>query len=446
MDSQDTPATGSRRLGAPATDDSIGLYVHIPFCETKCPYCDFNTYAGIEALVPKYVSALCSELTRWGELLHSPRIGTVFFGGGTPSYLPAADIARIVATYHTAFDVVAGAEVTLEANPGDVTYEKVEAWLSSGFNRVSIGVQSFDDGLLKLLGRRHDAAQAIQALNTARSAGVSNISLDLMFGLPRQTLAQWRATLESAISLDTQHLSAYGLQLEPGTPLEASVRDREIPEPDDDLAADMYVLAEGLLAQAGYVQYEISNWAKPGFQSHHNLAYWHCGPYLGTGPGAHSSLFGLRFWNMKSPRGYIAAVVKKPVAPPSSAPGKASLASSSAGRDGTLSGEAGRGCVRHMKDFGPVDSIEETTPALAIAETLMMGLRLNEGLADEDFIARHRVPLNTIFSQEIDELSSAGLLHYTNGRITLTPRGRLLGNEVFGRFVATAEKLDLSTK
>ncbi|MSQ08678.1 MAG: radical SAM family heme chaperone HemW [Dehalococcoidia bacterium] len=407
---------------APGTERGIGLYVHIPFCETKCPYCDFNTYSGIEALIPTYMAALRAETARWGDLLGHPRVRTVFFGGGTPSYVPGAEMTAIIAAYQSAFDVMQDAEVTLEANPGDVTVEKLATWLKAGVNRLSMGVQSFDDALLKMLGRRHTAQQAEIAYGMAREAGFTNMSLDLMFGLPEQTLAQWQESVERVVSLGSEHLSLYGLQLEHGTPLEAAVRTGRLPEPDQDLAADMYQFAVERLAAAGYLGYEISNWAKPGLESRHNLMYWRCESYLGLGPGAHSSMFGVRFADIKSPRGYVAAVRGMAGARPESGPPL-----------------TGRDIVFEMKAHGPVDFIEETTEPMARAEFLMMGLRLAEGIQESDFRTRFGAGLNESFAGVISGLTDDGLLKSDQQGIRLTPRGRLLGNEAFRRFVEAAE-------
>ena len=214
--------------------ETISLYIHIPFCETKCPYCDFNTYAGIEPLIPEYVDALIKEARFWGDSLsrhHSPAVSTVFFGGGTPSYVPPGDIARILNEVRSVFHLSTTAEITLESNPGDIEAERVEAWLKAGINRLSIGVQSLDDGLLQLLGRRHTAREALDAHRAARNGGLTNINLDLMYGLPHQTLDQWRSTLEEALEDRPEHISMYGLTLEEGTPLEASVRQGKVPRP-----------------------------------------------------------------------------------------------------------------------------------------------------------------------------------------------------------------------
>ncbi len=418
---------------ADSNDAPIGLYVHIPFCETKCPYCDFNTYAGIETLIPTYVDALCEEISRWGDLLGERDVATVFFGGGTPSYLGATDIGRVMAALSGAFAVAPDAEVTLEANPGDMTAEKASGWLDAGFNRVSMGVQSFDDDLLETLGRRHDSEGAKRSFELLREAGFENRSLDLMFGLPDQSLEQWTDSMEQALALEPDHVSLYGLQLEAGTPLEADVRLGRIERPDDDVAADMYLAAEERFGKAGFRHYEISNWAKPGMESRHNLVYWRNGPYLGVGPGAHSSLFGHRYSNVRSPRWYMRSLGSEP-----NEAGKLAVFAGSPPRRDELPDSVPT-LLRSMADGGPVDFAEETTPQLELAETMMMGLRLDVGVSSSGFEARFGRSLRDVFAPEIDELRSEGLLEEDAAGVRLSARGRLLGNEVFSRFVAAAE-------
>ena len=294
-------------------DTGISLYVHVPFCQTKCPYCDFNTYQGIEGLRGPFVDALVGEIAAWGRALNGPPVNTVFFGGGTPSYLPDGDLGRIMEAVGEAFDIRPDAEITVEANPGDLTSDKAASLLSQGINRISIGVQSLDNDLLNLLGRRHDADGAMAAYRTVRAAGFDNVNLDLIYGLPRQSLEQWQDTLLRLAELGPSHISLYALTVEEGTPLHRWVERGEVPHPDADLAADMYHYARELLGGRGYHHYEISNWSRPGpeskldLASRHNLAYWRNLPYLGVGPGAHSCLGGYRFWDMDPPRGYVAA-------------------------------------------------------------------------------------------------------------------------------------------
>ena len=396
-------------------DAPIALYVHIPFCLSKCNYCDFNTYEGIESLMPPFVDALSTEIELWGKRLDGPDVVTIFFGGGTPSYLPSESITRLFDRIDRSMQIVSDAEITLEANPDDVDSIKSPGWLNAGFNRISIGVQSFYDPILSALSRRHSSVDATDAVKTARDAGFDNISIDLMFGLPKQTLSIWETTLNRAIELGTEHLSLYGLQVELGTPLHRDVQRGTVRTPSDDLAADMYELAMDLLGDAGYEHYEISNWAKPGYRSQHNLAYWLNKPYLGVGPGAHSSMFGKRFANMKSPRRYIERV------------GEASC-QDDARAFAIVEGESA------------IDFLETTSPPMAMSETMMLGMRLSEGVSNADFRNRFGEGLMSVYGSEIDDLVSTGLIEHTDDRIRLTRRGRLLGNSVFEQFILASHE------
>ncbi|MDP6454966.1 MAG: radical SAM family heme chaperone HemW [SAR202 cluster bacterium] len=394
----------------------IALYIHIPFCETKCPYCDFNTYARIEPLMPGYVAALIREIELWGDLLEHPTVRTVFFGGGTPSYLPSEDISQIMQTANRSFKIEEGAEVTLEANPGDFTPDKLTTYLESGINRLSIGVQTFDDHLLGLLGRRHSAQGALDAYRMAQDAGFDNISIDLMYGLPEQTLEGWESTLEKMLELRPTHISMYCLTLEEGTPFEAWVRLGRMSDPDPDLAADMYEMAQDAMSDAGYRHYEISNWARDGLESRHNLIYWRTEPYIGVGPGAHSYLGDIRFANLNQPREYISRLMNAEGGKP--------------GRD-----DAEVSDLKKTIDRVPsVDTTEHIDRSLAMAETLMMGLRLDDGISIPDFRARFNQTPSEAYESTIADLTNLGLLKTSDDRLLLTPRGRILGNEVFSRF------------
>ena len=385
-----------------------GLYVHIPFCATKCPYCDFNTYAGIEGQMGPYLAALRSEIELWGAVLGGPRLETVFFGGGTPSYLPEGSLGMLLDAVRGACRLDGGAEITAEANPDDLHAGKLASLLDAGVSRLSIGVQSLDDDLLRLLGRRHSAHEALDAFRAARSAGFDNVSIDLMYGLPDQTLGQWGATLDTALDMGPSHISMYCLTLEGGTPMERDAAAGRIPVPDGDLAADMYLVAEVQSAEAGYRHYEISNWAIPGRESRHNLVYWRNRPFLGVGPGAHSYLDGHRFHNIRSPREYI-----RRLAP----------------------GEPGpRPGVRLFEGIPVVEAAEPVDRRLEMAETMMMGLRLDTGVDPGQFAARFGESPGESYGEVIEELQDDGLLETGSDRIVLTPRGRLLGNEVFSRF------------
>ena len=409
----------------------IGLYVHVPFCQTKCPYCDFNTYARIERLMPGYTDALCAELGLWGEALGRPAVRTVFFGGGTPSYLPVELLGRILGAVGAAFAVEEGAEVTVEANPGDLDLASLGALRALGVDRLSIGVQSFDDHFLRALGRRHSAAQAEEAYRLARRAGFRRVNLDLMFGLPEQSLEDWAATLERALALAPPHLSLYCLTLEPGTPLERWVREGRVPQPDPDLAAELYALAEERLEAAGYHHYEISNWALPGEECRHNLIYWRNEAYLGVGAGAHSSLGGYRFHDTLSPRSYIERVRR--------------WAAVGARRLETLDAAT-------LAGLGPVEGVEAISRDLEMAETVFLGLRLLDGLELEVFRRRFGVGLRERYGPQVAELEELGLLEEvppgghgaapaagtgcpSGGVLRLTRRGHLLANQVFLRFL-----------
>ena len=231
-----------------ALDEGISLYVHVPFCLSKCPYCDFNTYQGIESQFGDFLTAVIREIEAWSVVLGQPAVNTIFLGGGTPSYLPDGDVARILDAVARGYRVRADAEITAECNPNDLSPEKCAELRAAGVNRVSIGVQSMDNGLLAMLGRRHDADEAAEALGRCRRAGFDNVSLDLMYGLPRQSLGQWRDTVARVVALAPEHLSLYSLTLEEGTPLRRWVEQGRLPEPDPDLAADMYDHARAALA------------------------------------------------------------------------------------------------------------------------------------------------------------------------------------------------------
>ena len=382
----------------------IALYIHIPFCQTKCTYCNFNTYARLDGLIPQDVPALAAEIAAWGEALEHPQVATVFFGGGTPSWIPPHLLAQALHAARASFNVRADAEITMEMNPGDVTPERLAAWRGMGVNRLSMGVQSFDDAMLRFLTRRHTAAEAVAAYRRARQAGFADVSLDLIYGLPHQTQTQWRDGLREALDLAPNHLSLYALTVEEGTPLHAQVQAGQAPHADADAAADMYLAAEELLAQAGYRHYEISNWAMPGHECRHNLAYWRNDPFLGVGPGAHSYLGGQRFWNINSPSDYTRRMQQP---------------------------RAGR----WMPDAIPV--VEERTSLSdedKLSETAILALRLDDGLSPAALEATFGGSAHRI-ADTLRSLAPAGLVVEDAGLFRLTTKGRLLSNEVFVRLL-----------
>src|SRR6266851_6650321 len=290
--------------------ETVSLYLHIPFCHTRCHYCDFNTYAGILPLREPYVRALITEIELAGKLAQladgTPRRSrTIFFGGGTPSLLTVEQITRLLNACHKAFAVDELAEITLEANPGTLSREQLAGLRAAGVNRLSMGSQSFDAELLKTLGRIHSPKEITQAVRYARAAGFTSINVDFMFGLPGQTMRHWRETLDRALDMRPEHLSLYSLIVEEGTPFYTWTHEGRIIPGDEDLCADMYEYADECLQAAGYANYEISNWSLPGHQSRHNLTYWHNLPYLGMGAGAYSSFRGRRFSDVRDPLEYI---------------------------------------------------------------------------------------------------------------------------------------------
>lgn len=373
---------------------SPGVYIHIPFCKERCRYCDFNTYSGIEHLIPAYIEALLLELRNWTPI--SLVVGSIYFGGGTPSLMSVEMLQRIMLACRNSFHVMEGAEVTLEANPGTVSAKHLEKIRQAGINRLSLGVQSFNDDLLRILGRLHNAVEAREIYFEARSAGFSNINLDLMYGLPGQTLLQWGKSLDTALELEPEHLSLYALTLEEGTPLYKDIGSNKIIAPDSDLAADMYALAEEKMGKNGYSHYEISNWAKQGMECRHNLNYWYSGSYAGVGAGAHSCFNGERSWNAAYPPGYIRRLT-----------------------------EEGRA----------TEGKEAITSDLEKADYVILRLRLVAGLDLSEFKMRHHYDIKELYAAEISYLKEVGLLEEKDGKLRLTSRGRLLGNEVFQRFL-----------
>ncbi len=381
----------------------LALYLHIPFCTAKCGYCDFNSYEGLDHLVPAYTPALVREIELWAPAAKDHRVETVFFGGGTPSLTAIDDLTLIVTTIRDRFDVADDAEWTLEANPSELTREHLEGLRGAGINRLSMGVQSLHDDELQQLDRLHSAERALAAFHDARAAGFDNINLDLIFGLIDQPLERWQSTLERAIELGPEHLSCYALTVEPGTALYYQVEKGELSEPDPDVAADQYEWTRERFAEAGYQQYEISNWARPGRECRHNLVYWRAQPYLGLGAGAHSFFAGNRLANHDAPNRYIEAVDR-----------------SYEERQATGHG------VLHQIAGGETPDV-----ATALADALILGLRLTEGVDIAAFEARYGVDLEASFGSTFAKHDALGILERRDGRLRLSDRGLLLSNELF---------------
>ena len=400
---------------------ALSLYVHIPFCTLKCSYCDFNSYAGLEELVQPYVSALITEMELWSQYARGRPVPTVCFGGGTPSLLPIEQIGRIMSALRERFELAPDAEVTLEANPGTVNLDYLRKLLALGVNRLSFGVQSFHDDELAALDRIHSAAEAEEAYRWARDAGFQRINLDLIYGLPEQQMERWQASLKRAISLAPDHMSLYALTVEEGTKLAYDIDHGRAPEPDGDVQASMYEWSQERMAEAGYQQYEISNWARPGQECRHNLVYWRNGDWLALGAGAHSHLSGTRFADVYSPKRYVQLVQEAANAGPPDATDVAAL----------------------LKSMRQVTYVEEPRPEVARSDTLIMGLRLNEGVSLAEFRRRFGAGAEAAYAETFAELTKLGLLErapstsmgQAPGRIRITERGRLLANEVFVRLL-----------
>jgi oxygen-independent coproporphyrinogen III oxidase len=381
--------------------ETVSLYLHIPFCHTRCYYCDFNTYAGILPLREPYVRALLTEIDMAGRMAQHAdgtprRTRTIFFGGGTPSLLTVGQVTRLLDSCRQAFAVDQEAEITLEANPGTLGPEQLVGLRVAGVNRLSLGAQSFDAQLLETLGRIHSPEEIVQALYNARAAGFTSINLDFMFGLPGQTMRHWRETLDRALSLRPEHLSLYSLIIEEGTPFFTWTHEGRITPGDEDLCADMYEYADERLQAEGYENYEISNWALPGHQSQHNLTYWRNLPYLGMGAGAHSFFGRRRFSTVLNPQEYI------------------------------------RLLNRQQRPEAESETIE---PAQEMSETAFLGLRTAMGLHLPAFEQRFGVSFTHFAGQRLRLVEEAGLLEQKEGWLRLSKRGRLLGNEVFVRLL-----------
>jgi oxygen-independent coproporphyrinogen-3 oxidase len=409
------------------------LYLHIPFCAHRCGYCDFNTYAGLESLIPDYITALCAEI-EWAAA-HAPGrldVHTIFFGGGTPSLLPPSQVERILQAADCSFALQPSVEITLEANPGTLSLERLHALRSLGVNRLSLGVQSAHPGELRLLERGHDYTDVIRSVTWARKAGFDNLNLDLIFGLPEQALESWQRTLDLALGLQPEHFSLYALSLEHGTPFGRWAGRGLLSTPDPDTAAEMYEWASQRLYHHNYTQYEISNWARTPAAGQplvcrHNLQYWRNLPYLGFGAGAHGYASGTRTVNVLSPRAYIDRL----------GVGEASNGQPPSNEIGSMPNAA----LLQFPATPATQTAQVVDRAAEIGETMMMGLRLvQEGVSARRFAARFGQSLEQVFGPQIERLLGLGLLEWaenvTEGNsLRLTHEARLLGNQVFVEFI-----------
>lgn len=376
--------------------EEIGLYIHIPFCRQKCLYCDFPSFAGKEALFSAYTEALCRELAESAEELAAYGIKSVFMGGGTPTVLPVPLLERIMETVFACCHVLPEAEITIEANPGTLDGEICQRLKKMGFNRISMGLQAWQEELLRRLGRIHDRRQFLENLENARKAGFDNINTDLMFALPGQTLEQWRETLEAVISLGVEHISAYSLIIEEGTPFYDFYAQGRYRETDEETDRAMYRMAVELLETADYHQYEISNFAKEGKESRHNQIYWLDEPYRGFGMGAHSYWQGKRFHNPLSLEGYLRKA------------------------------QAGEALW---------EEVEAISEAEEMSEFMFLGLRMTKGIEKDRFLRRFGRTLEEVYGPAVEKMKAEGLLEEAEGWLRLTARGVDVSNHVFVEFL-----------
>ena len=377
----------------------LGIYVHVPFCRSKCDYCDFYSLtAKDDRLMDGYLHAVCSHIREAGALAPNYLVDTVYFGGGTPSFFGADGMAAILTTIRKSFDVAGDAEITFEANPDSISDRLLRRLRSEGFNRVSLGIQCDDDEILKKIGRPHNYAQAVTAVQRIRKLGFKNLSIDLMYGLPGQTLRAWQQTLKNVLKLTPEHISCYGLKVEEGTPLYDYQEFCKLA--DDDTQADMYLSAVEILQSYGYRQYEISNFCKRGHVSRHNLKYWSGGEYLGFGPDASSDFGGRRFAIIRDLHGYI---------------------------DGIRNG----GQV--LRD------IQEVPPRERAGEYLMMRLRTVSGLDPKEYEKRYLLPFEPL-QASLEKRKEQGLAAKTfDGRWHLTPTGFLVSNDIISDLLLIQE-------
>ena len=360
----------------------VSLYVHIPFCLRKCLYCDFTSYPGKEGLFEEYVQALKAEIRLAAARFPEVRVPTIYFGGGTPNVLSEDQLSSILDEIKQSFDVLSDAEITIESNPGlPIVHD--------GFNRLSLGVQSFQDNELRALGRIHTVGEAIQAFHDAE---FSSISIDLMYGIPGQPLDSWRQTLDKALDLGPEHISLYSLTIEEGTPYWDMRQSGSLELPGNDIEADMYELAIEKLTKAEYKHYEISNFARPGFECRHNITYWENRPYFGFGAGATTYIDGCRATNVRAVEAYIAG--------------------------------------------NPPESEECLSGKDAMGETMFLGLRMLRGVDVRAFRKRYGMTPQEAFPHEIADLVERGLIEMTPDAVRLTHRGLLLANDVFAEFVS----------
>ena len=374
----------------------LGIYIHIPFCASKCSYCDFYSLAGCDHLMPEYQKALIEHIRESSHSIKSYEVDSIYFGGGTPSFYGADRLVQILDQLKLNGNVRLDGEISVECNPDSLSPTALKLLRQEGVNRISIGVQATDNNLLKLIGRRHSFQQAQNAFRDARQAGFDNISLDLMYGLPSQTRRDWADTLAKIVEMHPEHISCYGLKLEKGTKMYKEYKDSPI-LPDDDEQADMYSYAAEMLERYGYKQYEISNFAAPGFESRHNLKYWNMDDYISFGPGAHSCVGNVRYSYIKDLREYIAGVHRK---------------------------------------VSIVDEYEEISPLERAVEYVMLGMRTARGISRYDYVTRTQCDWRPI-GQVLEAFKEKGWVKQTEDRYAFTVPGYLISNTLIGIMLET---------
>ncbi len=374
----------------------LGIYVHIPFCEAKCGYCDFHSLVADSDIMERYLDALKLEIDYYSRKIGEQECTTLYIGGGTPTFLSSEQLDFILQHLVNSFNLRPGFEFTVEANPGTLTHSKLAVLAEAGVNRISLGAQVFDDHILELIGRTHTVADIVANMDLACQLGITNISLDLIHGLPHQNLANWQTTLQAAIDLKPTHLSCYSLILEPGTPFYYQHEAGNLSLASEEEEADMFEFTQEFLPKNGFLQYEVSNYALPAMQSQHNLIYWHNQSYLGLGSGAHGYYNSIRYSNSLNLNQYI------------------------------------NSWLQHQP---ALDYKELITRETAIEEQMMLGLRLIAGIDLNQFMQRFGESVEAVYGQEIDNLICRGLLVKDENSLRLTKQGLALGNIVFSAFL-----------
>ncbi|HHW00501.1 MAG TPA: oxygen-independent coproporphyrinogen III oxidase [Clostridiaceae bacterium] len=375
---------------------TLGLYIHIPFCKSKCLYCDFNSFAGMEMLIEPYFNALKKEIELYAGRLEDCLVKTIFIGGGTPSFVDAAFISDLLHICERNFTLKKDTEISMEANPGTLSREKLETYMKAGINRLSIGLQAWQNKMLKFIGRIHTVEEFLDNFRQARDEGFKNINIDLIFGLPGQTMADWKETVDSVAGLNPEHVSCYSLKIEKDTPFWEMLETGKISQAEDEMDREMYYYAKEKFNGKGMKHYEISNFAYPGFECEHNLIYWKAEEYIGIGAGSHSYINGERYNNVYDICRYIKEVTN--------------------------------GII-------PLENVERIDFRDRVSEFIILGLRLIEGISTVEFRKKFGCDISDIYGRQLLKLTERGLIEQKGNNIMLTGKGLDLANQVFIEFV-----------